>query len=250
MNKKRKIPVPRGYWDNKETCHKAALECKTLKEFRKLYHTAYQKSLKFKWLKDICSHMEIVGNLFNRCIYVYEFSDNSAYIGLTWNLYERHVTRKNKKSDVIFKHILKTGLNPILKQITKYIPVEIAKQKEKEYITKYSNNGWALLNTRDGGGAIGSSPFKWSFDDCHNLALLCKYRMEFKKRFPKAYYIACRYKWLKNVCSHMLNGRIIWTFEKCEKEASKYKSIVDFKRGNESAYKASLKNKGRRLENK
>ena len=37
--------------------------------------------------------------------------------------------------------------------------------------------------------------------------------------------------------------KILWTRESCKEEAQKYNSRNEFKKNNESAYKASLKNK-------
>lgn len=73
---------PSGYW-TKEMCHKEALRFKSKSEFQFNSKSAYNKSLDKGWLDEICLHMEILGNKFKRCIYVYEFSDNYAYIGLT-----------------------------------------------------------------------------------------------------------------------------------------------------------------------
>jgi len=75
---------PLNYW-NKERCNEVALKCKTKTEFRINYGGAYKKARKNGWLDEICSHIIPQGNLFKRLVYVYEFSDNYTYIGITCN---------------------------------------------------------------------------------------------------------------------------------------------------------------------
>jgi len=64
-----------------------------------------------------------IGNKYKKCIYSYEFSDSYFYVGLTYNIDIRQKRRNSDKNDVITKHILKTGLSPIRKQLTDYIDV-------------------------------------------------------------------------------------------------------------------------------
>lgn len=44
-------------WD-KETCLKAAQNCKFRSEFQKKYKSAYRNCLKYNWLDEVCSHMK------------------------------------------------------------------------------------------------------------------------------------------------------------------------------------------------
>lgn len=52
MKGKRK---PRGYW-TKEKCQEEALKYKNKHDFRKNSNSSYQKSLKNRWLDDICTY--------------------------------------------------------------------------------------------------------------------------------------------------------------------------------------------------
>jgi len=40
--------------------------------------------------------------------------------------------------------------------------------------------------------------------NCHNAALRCTYRYEFKKKYNRAYAVSCKNKWLDDICSHMV----------------------------------------------
>lgn len=48
---------PNGYW-TKERCHEEALKYKTKSEFERYSSSAYNISLRKKWINDICGHMK------------------------------------------------------------------------------------------------------------------------------------------------------------------------------------------------
>ena len=126
-----------NYW-NKEKCQEVSLRYQTRSDFCKKYKTAYNKSLKYGWLDEICSHMKICGNSHHRLIYLFEFNDNNVYIGLTYN-YENRCNEHliTDKSSSVYKHIEKTGLIPTYKKLTDYIDIEDAMSFEKYYIIHY-----------------------------------------------------------------------------------------------------------------
>lgn len=113
----------------KETCHEEALKHKTKVEFIKNSKAAYISSYRNGWYDEICSHMDIVGNLVKRLIYVYEFSDKSAYIGLTDNMNRRNNQHMNIDSPVK-NHMIETSSIPTLIKLTNYIPVKQAQDME------------------------------------------------------------------------------------------------------------------------
>jgi hypothetical protein len=188
-----------------------------------------------------------------RCIYVYEFSDNYAYIGLTYNLDKRniaHITNYNymkinedvKKSSV-FEHITKTKLTPILKQLTDYIEVEEAIKMEEYYVEKYKSEGWNILN-KIKTGSIGGDYKKWTYNELKNEALKYQHRSEFEKNNRKAYSVALRWKILDDICEHMtiLKRKNKWTYEKCKETALLYTTLADFMNNQENCYKAIVRN--------
>lgn len=147
--------LPNGYWDNIENCRERALMYQTRKDFIKNSPHVYNKSLKMGWVDEICAHMIRVGDKYNRCIYSYEFSDKRVYVGLTCNLIRRQYDRNSNNNDSVTKYINETGLIPLRKQLTDYIPVVDAIKKEFEILNEYVNNGWIPLNKCKTGG-IGS----------------------------------------------------------------------------------------------
>lgn len=80
-----KLRKPDGYWNDIENCKREAFKFTSRKQFSILSSYVYKICCKNKWLDDVCGHMEIIGNLYNKCIYSVEFEDNSVYVGLTYN---------------------------------------------------------------------------------------------------------------------------------------------------------------------
>jgi hypothetical protein len=159
-----------GCWTY-EKCKEEALKYKTRSEFNKYCSGGYNSAWKNNWLDDICSHMKIIGNLMKRCVYVYEFPNNYAYVGLTHDFDERNDKHLNintiKISGQVAKHIIKTNLYPISKLLTDYINIEEAKKFEKYYYDKYKNNDWVMLNKNKTGG-IGGNYIVWTKEKCLN----------------------------------------------------------------------------------
>lgn len=185
---------PNNYW-TKERCKDVALLCQTKTEFINKYSGAYDASLNNKWLNEICTHMKILGSRYKRCIYVYEFSDNSAYIGLTYNLKERQKDRNNKLNDAVTKYINETGIQPFRKQLTEYIDVEEAIKLEGFYVEEYKKNGWKILN-RTKTGSIGGSILKWTKEKCQKEALKYTTRYKFQKNNSSAFNASYKNGWI------------------------------------------------------
>jgi hypothetical protein len=232
---------PGGYWTY-EKCKEKALEYKTRYDFYVNNYGAYNRSHKNGWLDDICSHMIIQNNNTKRCIYCYEFSDNSVYVGLTYDIEKRQKNRDISDFDQVIIHIKKTGLTPIRKQLTDYIEVNEAIKLEKYYVEKYKNEGWNILN-KSKTGAIGG-PLRWTYEKCKEEALKYKSRSEFKINSPGSYSSSLEHNWIDKICSHMISTQKptgYWTFDRCREEALKYKSKVEFSNMNNGSFSAAYR---------
>ena len=141
-------------------CRKIAKKCKTRKEFyskyKRIYESAYNydKNHKKGFLDEICLHMISLGNRYRRCIYKVYFPEiNSLYVGLTCD-YERRISQhKQDRKGILLKYI-NEGLSYSSAQITDYLNVEEAQEKEKYYINKYSKK-YNIINKSKGGGLGG-----------------------------------------------------------------------------------------------
>jgi len=237
-NDMEEVVKPKGYW-TKENCQKESLKYKTRLEFQKGSGSAYQKCCKNGWLDEICKDMEVVGNLKMRCIYVFEFEDNYAYVGLTYDIKMRYDVHMNNINSSVYKHIQKTNLTPKLIQLTDYMDVELVSKEETMWENKYMSNGWNMLNIKKTGG-LGGGNLKWDYDSCQKESLKYNSRFEFCKGSSGSYESSRKNGWLDDICSHMLSYG--WTKENCNKESLKYKTRIEFQKGSKNAYQSSLRN--------
>jgi len=235
-----------NYW-TKEKCHEEALKYKTKTDFMKKSATAYVTSGVFGWKDEICSHMVIIGNRHIRCVYAVEFSDNSAYIGLTYDIKKRfddHINDVEWNTSSVLKHIKETGIIPVVKQLSNFISLNEVSKLEGIKKEEYENNGWIILNKAKCGNT-GGNTVKWTKVNCLKEALKYKSRNEFKHGNENAYTASIRNKWLDEISIHMIgkyNPRGFWTKEKCLIESLKYKVRDHFKKNSASAFNAAYKN--------
>lgn len=226
-----KIRKPNGYWTY-NNCAIEALKYFTRIDFKNASMSAYVIANRNGWMKDISSHMTSNGNKFKRCIYSYEFSDNSVYVGLTFNLDERQNNRDSHTTDAVTKHIIKTQLNPIRKQLTEYVNVEEACVLEGKFVEEYKNNGWNVLNVKETGG-IGGNTLFWTKEKCINVANQCKTRNEFHEKYRGAYSSSIKNGWLGEIYSILKSnkgGKFIYSIEFCKCKALLCKTKAEFKR--------------------
>lgn len=116
-----------------------------------------------KLQKRAYAHMEALGNRKQRMIYAYEFPDHSVYVGLTFDYKTRDENHKIHEHSAVRKHVKKTGLIPVHKPLTDYLPVKAAQKLEGEYVEKYRSEGWKILNVAKTGG-LGATYTKADFD--------------------------------------------------------------------------------------
>ena len=230
---------PKGYW-TKEKCAEEALKYNNKKDFSQESKGAYCRANKEKWLTDICKHMKRENNI-NRCIYSYEFSDNSVYVGLTDNIKIRNNQHKKSINSTVYKYSKKSKRIPILKQLTDFIDANKAFELEGFYVEEYRKNGWNILNVAKT-GSLGGISIKWTVKKIIIEALKYNNKNDFYKNSSGAYAAARRLKILDKVCSHMIINQIRWTKESCQLEAIKYKSRSEFRDDSPSSYQKSLKN--------
>lgn len=187
--------LPNKYWHNFDNCKNEALKYKTKTEFISNAQHVYHISLKNGWLDKICKHMIQIGDRYNKCIYSYEFPDNHVYVGLTYNMDVREKSRRRNKSDAVTYYKNKTGLIPIRKQLTEYIPVDVVIKLEGQYLSEYLKNGWISLNKRKTGG-IGSCSPVWNFNRVKKIVSKYDNLEGFKRDDAELYEIAKRSGWI------------------------------------------------------
>lgn len=239
------IKKPNGFWVF-DKCKEEALKYDSRNEFRIKSHGAYKSSTKNKWLNVVCSHMVIKNNNQKRCIYSYEFSDNSVYVGLSYNINIRHSQHINpKRNSRVLIHIQETNTIPKLTQITEYVDVNDAQILEGHYVEKYRKNGWLILNIAKT-GALGGNKLYWTKEKCHDEAIKYNIISHFAKKSSGAHSSAKKHNWLDDICSHM-NHQIkkpsgYWVYNKCKEDALKYKKRSEYRKKSGGSYNSALKN--------
>jgi predicted GIY-YIG superfamily endonuclease len=226
-----------------EECKEEALKYTSRKELRENCSSVYYIIWKNKW-SQLFSHMELLGNRLKRLIYVYEFTNNTCYIGLTGNIKKRQLEHIKEEKSSVYRYIKKTGLSYNLVIKTDYIDVEEASKLEGIIKDEYESVGWAILN-RIKTGAIGHGKIKWDYEACKKEALKYKTMSEFIKNKIGAYSAALNNNWLNEICSHFdkSGSKGYWNNkELCKIEATKYNNKSEFRNNNWAAYNYSKLN--------
>lgn len=240
-----KTPKKRGYW-TKELCQIEALKYKTRGEFYNKGCGAYSASLKNNWLDELCKHMSVELNYKERLIYIYEFPDNHAYIGLTHNIKIRHSAHQRDKKSSVFKHIKKTGLTPKL-IIGDYMDINSASISEGEKLDEYKTNGWVILN-KVKTGSLGGVVLTYTKKDCREKILQFKTIERLRKYEKNIYNALIRHGWLDGF-KHLFISKDeyvnliskFWSIELCAEEALKYNNLKTFEEKNNDCYLVALK---------
>lgn len=231
-----------GYWD-KERCLAEAKKYLHRNDFRKLSGGAYSACRREKWLEEACKHMRTLCSLKNRFVYVFVFNDNSAYIGITYNLQKRKSQHTKDVNSPVFKKISQGYTYKFIASNKSYV-AEIIAEKEADKITEFRKKGFQILNKNKAGG-LGGNIRKWTKLKSISEARKYKSKKEFYQKSSSAYNACKTNGWIKEACSHMENKRKpsnYWTFNRCLEEAKKYGSRREFYLKNQSAYNMTLRN--------
>lgn len=232
--------TPKKYkWNKKDIIGKAKkyhIKSHFIKENSGMYKAAQRMGI----LNEVFSHMDKVGNRYQRMLYSFEFKDKSVYVGLTYDYKTRfkHHLRNHKILKIKTKNI-----DYKIVRFNKKIHKDLVGEKEKELIEKYRRKGWTILNKAPA-GALGGRPRKYT--DSEIISILGKFssKVELKEKNKEIYYRARRSKnsKVKRAYHKLDNYFNYWSFDKAKKEAKKYSRRVDFARGSSGAYNYALKN--------
>jgi hypothetical protein len=244
----KEIYKPSGYW-TKDKCFEVAKTCKSIKDFKTKYATAYSKSLKNKWSSDIYKECNFIKKIDrNWIVYSYIILNKYIYVGITVNEKSRisnHLTNNNSS---VYKFIKNNNIDDsdikYKKEKENIVDDNEAKIMEKLFLEKYINLGYIKLNIKPTGN-LGSNILYWTKYRCEEVAKLCRTKIEFIKTYNSAYNSARKHKWLDDICKHMIVLKKpigFWKIkENCRNEAMKYKTKKDFKKSF-IAYKSALEN--------
>lgn len=226
----------------KEECRLEASKYQKKKDFERDSPQYYNYAKEHRFLTEICSHMGTIGKF--RYVYVVEFVDHHAYIGLSYSPQRRFKQHLNEEKSTVFKYIKETGCKYIFKILSSTLAEKAVKQ-EILWMRKYKEEGWVLLNRELDEFANDGSP-KYTYEYCEMIANRYAHSQNFQKGNSRVYNYAARCDWLDNICQHMDRDSPKaqqWTKEKCQGEAYKYKTRKDFQKGCRGAYAAAYRKK-------
>ena len=227
-----------------EECAEEAKKYTTKTEFIKKAPLHYSHAIRKGFLNKICNHMEKQGSPLKRAVYVFEFADNYAYVGLTSNLDRREKEHLTNHSSAVFRHIQESKCSYMFKCLTDYLSKEEAAEIEIDTIIEYAKNGWCILNKKSGGD-LGSKIRKYTKQYCKEITSQYSDKRIFQNLNPYFYRYISKRGWLDELCSHMVNQKKkngYWTKARCKEAAEKFNKRIDFQKGNPAAHSAAFKN--------
>lgn len=203
------------YW-NKEKCfeevHKKGYKNK--KEFRTGSAGCYSYAYSHGFLDELCKGMEVLGNYDLRKIYVFEFEDGYAYVGLTYKPSRRQWQHLNEKDSPVFKHTKDKSTSFVFKVLSDWLHQKEAQVFEDKMINEYASKGWKMLNTKRGGALGAARGWLYDLEELLEEGLKYKTRTEYRKGSPAKYAFAYEHGLLDIVCAHMpkfSHPPLIWT---------------------------------------
>ena len=239
----RKILLKIVHW-NKTKCKREAQKYMSKKEFSKKCSGAYQFASRHGFLDDICKHMKLLGNYNRRKIYAFEFADNTAYVGLSYNPEERKKQHLRNKESAVFIHLSMTQSPYVFKVLSSnWLNKDDAAAEEKAVILQYKNSGWTLLNRAKGGSLGCASELKYKKEQIIAVAQKYDKRWDFQKEEKGMYLFALKHGWLDEVCSHMKKKvSPDYSEDGMATIVKDYPTMAMLHKGNEYAYRIIKKN--------
>lgn len=147
-----------------EECYEKAKQYKFLLDFKIENKKMYNYALSKNWISDytwINKRFYEDFKSIKRIIYVYEFPNNVAYIGLT-NWPERrdnqHRSKNIKSKSAVRDYSMLNNIEiPEMKTLEDNLTIVESQRAEQKWMDLYIQNGWTLIN-KVKAGSIGAQP--------------------------------------------------------------------------------------------
>lgn len=174
-----------------EVCMDLAKKYAFEEDFRRENNYAWNKAKKRGWIKEYTWLKKDLIDRKDRLIYVYEFSDGHAYVGLTQNLEKRdlqHRMPREGQRDSVIEHSVNSNVEvPQPKIIANNLSIDDAKNGERKWIKEYAANGWKMLN-KVKGGQIGGRRLRKKHTK-EELVEICKSYKNMEEVYNKNRYV-------------------------------------------------------------
>lgn len=175
-------------------------------------------------------------------VYVYEFENKTAYVGLTCNPERRHGDGGHLHSGHVANQI-KKGISYQLKTIAENLTPTEAEKLEQETIAAYQES-WIVLN-RHKGGSFGQLRMKYTYEQALNEARKHTHKMSFIRANKNMHQSIARTEMWELICQEMGwpdHKDHKWTSETCLEEALKHPTLSSWYLNQKASYVAASRN--------
>ena len=247
--------MPNGYW-NPDRCKESALKYKTRMEWDKGECSAYRAAQKNGWLDECCGHMEELQKP-KRYWHNLDKCKESALKYKTRGAWQKGETSayqtafKNGWLDECCGHMEE------LQKPNRYWNLDTCKESALKYKTRMEwHKGdrsayqgaqkYGCLDECCGHMEEIKKPNRyWNLDRCKESALKYKTRSEWFDGERSGYVTAAKSGWMEECCGHMVEIQKphgYWNLDRCKESALKYKTRMEWNKGEGGAYDAAHKN--------
>ena len=135
-----------------EYCYEVAKKYKTHMDFRRFDNKVYYHAKLKNWINDYIWLENVESNLKTQTIYVYEFQNNFAYVGLTCNIkardwQHRYYNEKYHKNDSVFLFSKENNIEiPEIKILEDGLTRFESQKREQYWADYYKSIGYELIN--------------------------------------------------------------------------------------------------------
>lgn len=173
-------------------------------DWKKGDNGAYQAAVKNPDLfKRATAHMTAKANPYagDYVVYVFEFTDKCAYIGLTFRPHSRWL--EHMARGPVAEHLMICPEHTHKQLETGITTPDDAGTKEQAWIERYRADDWTMLNTSDGGGLGTLQRKEWTKEIILAEALKYQTRQAWIDGSQMSYRIAKREGWFAEASAHM-----------------------------------------------
>jgi hypothetical protein len=198
-----KTPWKQRWKHSDEELIVSAAEFKHRADWKKANPEKYNAAWRRGLLDKCCAHMTPAANPYAKdyIIYVYEFADHYAYVGLTFRQAHRHAL--NMARGPVHEH-MKICTDYTYKVVERSIPDPIAAGgAEKKWQLKYIDDNWIPLWTNKAGGLGSLLISKWTKEAVIAEAKKYTTKQTWIDSSQMSYRIAKREGWFAEASAHM-----------------------------------------------
>ncbi len=185
-------------------------------------------------------------------VYVYDFGDNTAYVGRTMNPKKRdsqhrrpHHAHGRSDPDSVLQHSIDTGLPiPEMVILEEGLDMQESRRQEDSWYNAYKDLGYTMLNKGATGeyvGSVGGFSVKWTRERVTEFAKKFNTVNDMLNEDESAYRAMMRYKLADELFP---NRRFThkWSFDEVKEAASKYPTRTRFQKLDQNMYYIARKN--------